>query len=105
MFLMGDWGTLGQGCHCDVHKILCKSPRVPASPTPKMDNEMRCEGVCENTPNFLKRRYAAQKFLFPRGRAKKSLARTRKMGSNPGSNPVSAHFGSIFLTFFPLCIV
>ena len=41
-------------------------------------------GPSENTPNFLKRRYAAQKLFFPRGRAKKNLARTRKNGLDPG---------------------
>ena len=105
MFLMGDWGTLGQGCHCDVHKILCKSPRVPASPTPKMDNEMRCEGVCENTPNFLKRRYAAQKFFFPRGRAKNNFARTRKNGFEPGFEPGFSPFWLHLSTDFSLCVV
>ena len=44
-------------------------------------------GPSENAPNFLKRRYAAQKLFFPRGRAKKNLARTRKNGFEPGFEP------------------
>ena len=59
-------------------------------------------GPSENTPNFLKRRYAAQKFFFPRGAREKKLARTRKNGFEPGSNPVSAPFGSICLPIFPV---
>ena len=39
-------------------------------------------GPSENTPNFLKRRYAAQKFFFARGRAKKISPVREKMGSN-----------------------
>ena len=54
-------------------------------------------GPSENAPNFLKRRYTAQKLFFPRGGARKKTSPVReKMGSNPGSNPVLAHFGSIF---------
>ena len=57
-------------------------------------------GPSENTPNFLKRRYAAQEFFFPEG-ARKIISPVReKMGSNPGSNPglnpVLSHVGSIF---------
>ena len=62
-------------------------------------------GPSENTPNFLKRRYAAQKFFFPRGRAKKNLARTRKNGFEPGFEPGFSSFWLHFLTFFPLYIV
>ena len=62
-------------------------------------------GPSENTPNFLKRRYAAQKFFFPQRAREKNLARMRKNGFEPGFEPgFRAHFGSI-LTFFPLCIV
>ena len=41
-------------------------------------------GPSENTPNFLKRRYAAQIFLFPGGVRKKTspVAVREKMGSN-----------------------
>ena len=46
-------------------------------------------GPSEHTPNFLKRRYTAQRFFFPRGRAKKISPVREKMGSNPGSNPGS----------------
>ena len=57
-------------------------------------------GPSENTPNFLKRRYAAQKLFFsPEGARKKISPVREKMGSNPGSNPVLARFGSISLPF------
>ena len=58
-------------------------------------------GPSENTLNFLKRRYAAQKLFCPGGAQKKNLARTRINGFEPGSNPVSAHFGSICPPIFP----
>ena len=56
-------------------------------------------GPSENTPNFLKRRYAAQKFFYPRGRAKKSLARTRKNGVR---TRVRTRFQLILRPFFDL---
>ena len=58
-------------------------------------------GPSENTPIFLKRRYAAQKFFFPRGLAKKSLARTRKNGFEPGFEPGFSSFWLNFDLFFP----
>ena len=60
-------------------------------------------GPSENTPNFLKRRYAAQKFFLPRGRAKKNLARTQKNGFEPGFKPgFEPGFSSFWLHFFDL---
>ena len=59
-------------------------------------------GPSENTPIFLKRRYAAQKFFFPRGRAKKSLARTRKNGFEPGFEPGFSSFWLHFDLFPPV---
>ena len=44
-------------------------------------------GPSENTPNFLKRRYAAQIFFFPRGRAKKISPVREKNGLEPGFEP------------------
>ena len=42
-------------------------------------------GPSENTPNFLKRRYAAQKFFFfPGGARKKARPYATKCGSNLG---------------------
>ena len=62
-------------------------------------------GPSENIPIFLKRRYAAQKFFFPRGRAKKSSPVCEKNGFEPGFEPDFSSFCVHFLTFFPLCIV
>lgn len=60
-------------------------------------------------PKFSKAPLRGAETLFPRRRAKKNLARTRKNGfepgferSNPGLNPVLAHFGCIFLPFPPV---
>ena len=74
-------------------------PRCPP------DRGIGALGPLENAPNFLKRRYTAQKLFFPRGRAKKNLARTRKNGFEPGFEPGFSSFWLHFLTFFPLYIV
>ena len=62
-------------------------------------------GPSENTPNFLKRRYAARKFLFPRGRAKKSSPVCEKNGFEPGFEPRFQLVLAPFSDLSPLCIV
>ena len=54
-------------------------------------------------PQFDKAPLRGAEIIFPRGRAQKKLARTRKNGFEPGWNPVSAQFGSICLyRLFPV---
>ena len=56
-------------------------------------------GPSENTPNFLKRRYAAQKFFFPRGRAKK---KSRPYAKKWVRTRVRTRFQLILRPFFDL---
>ena len=61
-------------------------------------------GPSENTPIFLKRRYAAQKFFFPGGARKKPRPYAKKWvrtGLEPGFSSFWLHLSADF----PLCIV
>jgi len=57
---MGEWGALGGEYHCDVRKILCKSPLVPACAPGKGQGILRPSSPQAQGPVTVKRRSAAQ---------------------------------------------
>ena len=95
------WGTLGELYRSYFLEILYNfgfsrgGPRCPPRPRIWRPRPIR------KHRQFSKAPLRGAETLLPGGRAKKNSPVREKMGSNPGSNPVSAHFGSICLPISP----
>ena len=81
MLIKSDWRGLETG-----YTLISRFSTTLVFPVEDLgappDRGFGAPGPSENTPIFLKRRYAAQKFFFPGGARKKASPVREKMGSN-----------------------